>query len=854
MNVMNADWQLVQDLFEELVDAAPKERERRMSAYAPTPEVMAEALALFAASDALTDAPAKPAVAAKAPVEATAEPREAAAAPAPAPVPEPEAIEPALVAAPAIAPAAPLKGSVPFGTMFGAYRIKSMVARSERGELYVARRSDGADDSRVMIRLLPAHRAPAFDAARADRQLLGSLQNVAIARLLTGGKLSDGRPYLVSEFAEGEQLLAHVQARKLKLAKRLKLMLEICDAVSAGHRHLLVHQDLKPAHVIVTPAGKVKLVDYGLEPVIAGHLPGEERELSQSSRAYAAPEYLKGARAVVATDVYGLGAILFELLTGVAPWLTGGRSTLPDAARQLNKEPLLASTVKAVEPTVTPVEPAQLSGDLDAILAKAMRHDPLLRYDSVAAFADDIRKALSLRPVAARGAGLAYRANRLLRRNRLALIASAAALAIAGSAAFGAGTLLPGFYRSGEEQQLSRVETARDLMTLVFRSAAAGQVAGFASVRDVLDLTVRQIENEPPGAAMPPELLLAVGSTFLELEEYDGATTMLERYRSAAGAKGDVEGQAQADMLLSAAAIGSGFLDEAAKPLDAAEAFFSAAPRRYLEEQALTDGYRASLLFKTGHRADAQELLQAAINRLEQAGRGRTIAGATLQQIYGQQLMETGQFEAATAAFDRATASLAALGRENAPIAMTLEANKALLAHAKGEWAEAQSRWEDAISSRRTLYGPSDALAATQLSFGRALLARGEPLAARLRFNDALSMTTGATSQSSTVYAMLLQSRGLANLGAGDLRAAEQDLTKALEVAEALFGDKSLYYGMAVMAHAEMSFMRRDPDRARRDIAIAEPIFEMAGPAGRDQLKALTAIKKIIVSAKEIAG
>ncbi|SMD04053.1 serine/threonine-protein kinase [Rhizobium sp. RU36D] len=849
MNVMNADWQMVQDLFEELVDAPPAERERRMAAYAPSPEVMAEALALFAANEALSGATgsekaaddAKPSQAAAA---IKLEPDQAAA---PVPAPEP-------MAAPSSPAAPPLKGSIPLGTMLGAYRIKALITKTERGELYSARRADGAEDGRVMVRLLPIQYVARFDAARPDRQLLIGLEHPAIARLLQGGKMPDGRPYLVSDFVEGEELLAYVKRKKLSLANRLRLMLDICAAVGFGHRNLMVHQDIKPSHIMVTPAGKIRLVDFGLAPMLGNHAPNEERAVSVSTEAYAAPEYLKGARATVVTDVYALGAVLFELLTGVAPWMTGGKDSSPSAARLLNNEPLSASTVKAVEPTVVPIEPTRLIGDLDAILAKAMRYDPAHRYESVSALSEDILRAMAHRPVVARRGGMVYRAGRFLRRNRLALIATAAIAIVGGGATFGAGSLYLGARGSDEQVQLARVETARDLMTLVFRSAASGQVAGFGSVREVLDRTVAQVESEPANSALSPDLLLAVGSTFLELEEYDGASTMLQRYRASAEATGDAAGAAQANLLLGAAAVGTGDNEDATLLLDAAQAYWQSSPRRYLEELAMVDGHRATLLGKTGRRAEGIAMLRDAIARLDQVGHGQTQTAAFLQQNLGVQLMEAGQLAEAGQAFDKATATLEALGRANAPIAMTLDANKALLAYAGGNWAEAAKRWEEAISRRRNLYGPSDALAATTLSFGRALLARGEPLQARLRFNDALSMTTGGTSQSTTVYAMLLQSRGLANLGAGDLRAAEQDLTQALDVAEKLFGEKSLYYGMAVMAHAEMSFMRRDIEQARQDIAIAEPIFAAAGAAGQEQQKALMSIKKIIDAAGHISG
>lgn len=752
-----------------------------------------------------------------------------------------------LAEAPSTQKASPVPGSLPLGSMVGPFRVKSLIVRGAQGDVYSARRTDGSGDVKVALRLLRPEAASRFDRLREDRRMVAALVHPGIARMIADGVASDGRPFIATDFVEGEDIIAYAARRKLNLRARLQLVLALCDAVAYAHQRLALHQDIHPGNVRVTEKGQLKLVDFALARF--SRAPEEPRLVTRSMQCYAAPERLKGAQPSMAADIYGIGAVFFELMTGMAPWQPDD-TPFAFASRRLNNEPPPASSVRIKERSVPAIPAARLAGDLDAIIGKAMRFQPAERYATVDALAADIRRYLASRAVEARGNGLGYRFRCFLRRNRLRMTvagtAIAAALMVGGYGAYRIASLE--IERRADLIRAEKVDTASDLMLLVFRAAAAGEVEGFASVREVLDRTTVQLDAGQGTKAYPQDLLLALGETYIGLEEYDGATYVLTEFATNAREAGDLTAATRGDLMRAQAAIANLEFEEAASLLDGAEAFFGARPELYGKELATLALARASLFAETGRREDAVRLLRDTLSGLSQTSLVASPVAADLNRRLGEELLKLARPLEAASALDAATALYARNGLEDSPSALSVLSQKALLAFGAGNWTGASKLWEEAIARRRALYGPSDALAAVELSFGRALLSKGDAMGALLRLEDALSMATGGAGHRGAVHAMLLQSRGLAHLGVGNLKAARQDLDQALEVSASVFGEESLYYGMAAMAHAEMSYRMRDIESARADIAIAEPIFAAAGAAGEEQAEALSRIRAIIES------
>ena len=318
----------------------------------------------------------------------------------------------------------------------GPYRILREIGRGGMGVVYLGERADGQYEKQVAIKVITA---PWRDAGlerrfQRERQILAQLEHPGIARFLDGGATADGRPYCVMEYIQGAPLIAWCTGQQLGVAARLRLFLQVCDAVSYAHRRLIVHRDLKPGNILVTGEGTAQLLDFGLARVLAtAGEPGDDLTITGiplMTPAYASPEQVRGELYTVAGDVYSLGVILYELLASRRPYQPANTSYLEMARAICEQEPPPLSQAAGDERLCR-----ALAGDLETIVSKAMAKDPQLRYASVDDLADDVRRHLDGRPVQARPATFAYRAGKLLRRHRVAIAAGGLAAALIVSAA-----------------------------------------------------------------------------------------------------------------------------------------------------------------------------------------------------------------------------------------------------------------------------------------------------------------------------------------------------------------------------------------------------------------------------------
>ncbi|MBV9492916.1 MAG: protein kinase, partial [Acidobacteria bacterium] len=297
-------------------------------------------------------------------------------------------------------------------TNIGPYRVVKMLGEGGMGSVFLAARDDEQFEQRVAIKLVRGGHAM-LRRFRQERQILAALEHPNIARLFDGGQTSDGLPYLVMEYVEGTPIDAYCAGRPI--AARLRLFLQLCDAVQYAHRNLVIHRDIKPANVLVTRDGVPKLLDFGIAKLTSDEELRHDATVTRlMTPDYASPEQLLGKPVTTATDVYSLGILLFEILTGTRPF--HGKN------RTIEVEAPLPSSVAHVR---------GLRGDLDGILLTALEPDPAQRYGSVEKFADDIRKHLEGHPVSARSGSVVYRWTKFLKRNKYIVTASAAGLVMA---------------------------------------------------------------------------------------------------------------------------------------------------------------------------------------------------------------------------------------------------------------------------------------------------------------------------------------------------------------------------------------------------------------------------------------
>ena len=311
------------------------------------------------------------------------------------------------------------------GTRVGAYRVVTAIGRGGMGEVYRAARADGLFEQHVALKLLQREAVGHVDRFQAERQILARLEHPGIARLHDGGVAEDGRPYMVMEWVDGQPILEWCRQRRCALAERLALFMAICDAVAYAHRNLVVHRDLKPSNILVSRAGEVKLLDFGVAKLVGDSLQ-EHTQNAPLTPAYAAPEQLTQGAVTTATDVYALGMLMFELLSGTHPWRLSDLPLVVGLEKVLNEAPPFVSEV-AAEQVDAPVPPHLLRGDLDAIVAKAVRKEPGRRYESVAGLQADVARSQRHEPIAAREGARLYAISRFLRRHRT-LVASVGAI------------------------------------------------------------------------------------------------------------------------------------------------------------------------------------------------------------------------------------------------------------------------------------------------------------------------------------------------------------------------------------------------------------------------------------------
>jgi len=521
------------ELFDQLADLDPGERDRRLAAIAGADPALAQALRRMLAADAGTGGLLDGALLDAMP-------------------PEP----------------APADRS---GQAVGAYRLVERIGRGGMGEVYRAERQDAGYAQTVAIKLL-RRGLDSEDVVRRfvqERRILARLEHPGIARLIDGGMSGDGLPWLAMELVEGVPITTWAQRRALGLRERIGLLVAVCDALDYAHRRLIVHRDLKPSNVLVGADGAPKLLDFGIAKLL--DQPEGEALTGTGVRvlspAYAAPEQLAGEPVGIATDVYALGLLLYELLAGELPH--GRRDgAVASLARDLATEPERPSaSLRRRRGADTTIVARALEGDLDTIVLKALAHEPDRRYASAAALADDLRRHLDGRPIAARPDTLSYRMGKFVRRHRggvaigvLALLGIVSALVVA---LWQTGVARREAARAEREtaaalESASRTKRVKDFMMETFTQANPLEREADApqTLAQAVDHALARIDSD---LAEDPQLQVDLLDDFGEIRvgqnRFDDALALFERALPLAERTYGPEHPAVAETLLNLATI-----------------------------------------------------------------------------------------------------------------------------------------------------------------------------------------------------------------------------------------------------------------------------------------------------------
>ena len=526
----------------------------------------------------------------------------------------------------------------------GPYRILEEIGRGGMGAVYLAERDDDQFRKRVAVKLLPAWSATDAHRVRRfveERQILAALEHPDIARLLDGGVTADGLPWFAMEYVEGMPIDRYCDTHRLTIEHRLTLFRRVCAAVAYAHRNLIVHRDLKPGNILVDTDGGVKLLDFG----IAKLLGGEAGDVTQTgdrvmTPLYASPEQVRGGPITTASDVYALGVLLHELLTGRDPYRLPSREAYEVARAILEREPERPSVTAGRAGTgydaegvararvTTPVRlRRRLAGDLDMIVVTALDKDPARRYASVEQLDADVHRHLTSMPIGARGDSRVYRARKFVRRNKAGVTVGAAfALVVVGF------TVITGIQAVRIRAEAARVaaeraaaESAVNYVSETFQSAVPSprETRGVGS-REYLDTAAAAIESALPGQpAARAKLMFEMGRVYHRLGVDDRAQHFLE---TSLALQRTLHPEGHSDVAATLNAIGEVLLDR--RDVNGAERAFDEAlslRRRFLRpthgDVARTLNGLVAVRRRQGRTSEAEALAREAL-AIDQRGPG----------------------------------------------------------------------------------------------------------------------------------------------------------------------------------------------------------------------------------------
>jgi len=715
------------------------------------------------------------------------------------------------------------------GLLVGPYRLIRELGHGGMGVVYLAERADGQFEQQVALKLIKRGMDSEEILRRflAERQVLARLNHAHIARLLDGGITDQGQPWFAMEYVEGIPLDRYCESKELSIEQRLTLFREVCEAVQYAHRNLVVHRDLKPSNILVTSAGEIKLVDFGIAKALYQESADETAtgtEYRLMTPEYAAPEQVRGEPVTTATDVYALGAILYELLTGRRAHQLTGRSRVERERVICEVEPEPPSA--AVRGTSTE---RRLRGDLDVIVLMALRKNPLRRYPSVEALLEDLERHRSGLPVRARPDSVTYRARKFFGRHRLAV--GAAVIVFLSLAAGLAGTL---WQARATSREAAKARAVRNFVVSLFRVSKPEESRGREiTARELLERGASRIDT---GLARQPELqaemLDVLGVIHRDLGLYPEADSLLRRA-----------------VQLSRLRYGEGHPEVAAKLTNLASVL--AARGDYGQAESLlirahdilrrTQGPRdttvttalsalASVTRMKGSFARAESLSQQALRTDRERLGGDPLRVATDLDNLGEVQEEAGELKGADSSYQEALALRRSLLDPNHPQVIMSLYHLARLREKQGEFVEAERLEREVLERRRRIYpaGHPEIAYALQ-SLANTLQIQGGYAEAESLNVQALVLLRERLGADHPETLELVSNLGTLKYEAGDLKGAEAIFRDVLAAWTRSLGEKHPTTLQALNdVAAVLKYQRR--------YAEAEPLYRQALALRRKQL------------------
>lgn len=738
----------------------------------------------------------------------------------------------------------------------GPYRLERRLGAGGMGTVYLALR-EGADfEQTVALKLIRAGFGdPALDERlRTERRILARLEHPGIARFVDGGVTPWGQPFYAMEYVDGVGLLVYCDRERLTLRERLRLFLRVCDAVQHAHQQLVVHRDLKPGNILVTHDGQPKLLDFGIAKLVDPETRDATHTAPWVTPAYASPEQVRGEPVGTASDVYALGVLLYEMLAGCRPYAVEDRPPA-EVQRIICEETPQRPSVRALAgPAANAVLDARrtsadrfrrdLAGDLDTIVLKALAKEPVRRYPSAQALADDLRRYLDGRPVLALPDTLRYRAGKFVQRHRTVVTVSAL-----GVIALLTGTALAAWQarmatvqarlaaqeRDRATDESEKAQLVAGLMVDLFRLSDPTETLGDTiTAREMLDRGSARIEREfGDQPDIQARLLVEVARVYVNLGLLSRALPLVERSAALRDSLHGAHSPQLAESLVPLAQIlaALGRTDEAIERFRRALAIREALAHAPDSIVASTRTELAWLLRARGSYAEAEQLFQQAL------AAQRVLFGEGAPQLAPALLglatayHDGGRFDEAEATFQRALAD-ADTARPH-PMAATAMLNIGALRRLREEYASAEPLLHSAFRMRRALYdaGHLDVLeAATEWGRELADLGRYEEAAAVL--SEALADARRVLSPGHSRTASLRQSLASVLSELGDYTDASAHFDTVLASKRERYGGDHADLLFAMLQSAEPFLDGASPGRAAQRLAEARAMARRMGGGG----------------------
>lgn len=643
------------------------------------------------------------------------------------------------------------ESELPAGTQIGRYRIQGLLGRGGMGAVYLAERADDQYQQTVALKLVERGvlHTDMGDRFRGERQILARLNHPNIARLLDGGHTDDGMPYFVMEYIAGAPIDGYCVRHALPTRDRLQLMKQVCAAVQYAHQNLIIHRDLKPSNILVGEDGTPKLLDFGIAKLLEPEAPGaaltrfRDRVMTPE---HASPEQIRGEPAATVSDVYGLGVLLYQLLTGEHPYTSLTRSLGELERRVCEEDPQPPSA--RVRQSIRRTGSArlrdlarELTGDLDTIVLKAMQRDPARRYHSAAALARDIQNYLDGMPIEARPDTFAYRAGKFLRRHKWGAVSTAAAIAlIVGLTNFYAQRLAA--ERDRAQLEATKARQVAALLAGIFRRADPWGAQGKQiSAVEVLDRGAHDIEGQlHDQPVLLAELLFNIATSYRNLADFERADRTFARVlqlESSAGLNDTAQhGRTLYEVANTRRAEGQ-YAD--------AESYYKQAlqlQRRLFpgpnSDSSATLTHLGTLYYDTLRWKEAVPLQREALDMAIAADGRESEQTADCMNNLALTLQSLGQFPEAERMFREMVQIQARVMPPMHPDVLGDKFNLALLLNAVGHYSAAESLMRELLPQRRAVLGSDHP------SVGYTMTGLGSVLTSLGKFDEAEQLLEGA--------------------------------------------------------------------------------------------------------------